>query len=50
MERKNNINKIKESFTCAKCGDNRFYVLDFHHLDPSIKEETIARMLSNSAS
>ena len=26
---------------CVKCGDTRFYLLDFHHLDPSKKEFTI---------
>ncbi len=26
---------------CAKCGDKRIYVLDFHHLDKSQKEDNI---------
>ena len=33
---------------CAKCGDTRGYVLDFHHVDPTQKENTIARMTSNN--
>ena len=46
-ERKNIVNDIKTSQKCAKCGENRSYVLDFHHKDPSIKDGTIARMTSN---
>lgn len=26
---------------CAKCGEDRFYILDFHHIDPSTKCFTI---------
>ena len=33
---------------CAKCGESRGYVLDFHHLNPEQKENTIARMTSNN--
>ena len=29
---------------CAKCGDTRTYLLDFHHKDPSQKEFTIGVM------
>lgn len=47
-ERKNIVNDIKISQKCAKCGENRAYVLDFHHKDPSIKDSTIARLTSNS--
>jgi DNA-directed RNA polymerase subunit RPC12/RpoP len=42
------IQDLKSQFKCAKCGDNRGYVLDFHHIDPSIKEEGVARMISNN--
>lgn len=31
----NFVNSLKTK--CAKCGDSRFYVLDFHHIDPSTK-------------
>ena len=47
-ERKTIVNDIKISQKCAKCGENRSYVLDFHHKDPSIKDSTIARLTSNS--
>ena len=47
QERKNLVNEIKASYNCMKCGESRIYTLDFHHKDPTIKDETIARMTSN---
>lgn len=29
---------------CAKCGDERSYVLDFHHINPEEKEFTIGKL------
>ena len=34
------LNEIK-SCGCAKCGDKRLYVLDFHHKDKALKDGTI---------
>ena len=34
---------------CKKCGETRFYVLDFHHRDPSQKEYTINRMIKSAS-
>lgn len=45
--KKNIFEQQKAQQTCVKCGESRGYVLDFHHLDPSKKEETVARMTSN---
>ena len=47
QERKNLVNEIKLDIGCAKCGEKRPYMLDFHHKDPSIKDTTIARLTSN---
>lgn len=45
---KDDINKIKQNLSCQKCGYNKIPdVLDFHHCDPSQKDNTIARMTSN---
>lgn len=48
QNKKNTVEGLKKEQSCKKCGETRSYVLDFHHLDPSIKEETIARMVSNN--
>lgn len=47
QEKKKIVNEIKIELSCQKCGESRFYCLDFHHLDPNIKDTSIARMLSN---
>ena len=39
---KQELNNYKIEHTCAKCGCDKFYVIDFHHIDPSIKDFTIA--------
>lgn len=31
---------------CAKCGENRLYVIDFHHIDPAEKSFNINRKTS----
>ena len=48
QEKKEEIQEIKSECQCAKCGDSRGYVLDFHHINPDEKENTIARMTSNN--
>jgi hypothetical protein len=32
------IEEYKDSCVCGKCGDERNYVLDFHHIDPNEKD------------
>ena len=49
QEKKNLVQEIKSSCACAKCGETRGYVLDFHHIDPNEKNETIARLTSNTS-
>lgn len=36
----NFINSLKTP--CVKCGEDRFYVIDFHHIDPSKKLFTLS--------
>lgn len=43
------INDIKKESSCAKCGEKRFYLLDFHHIDPSTKIDTVARLSAYSS-
>ena len=47
QENKDIISDMKANQGCVKCGDTRSYVLDYHHIDPTTKEGTIARMVSN---
>lgn len=37
--------EIKKQLKCAKCGENRYWVLDFHHKDPKEKEGSISKMM-----
>ena len=48
QEKKQLIQDLKTQDKCAKCGENRGYVLDYHHIDPQQKKDTIARMTSNN--
>ena len=48
QQKKQIVQDLKSQYTCAKCGDSRGYVLDFHHIDPDKKEQTVARMTSNN--
>ena len=35
------FSSYKETLSCKICGDNRFWVLEFHHLDPTQKDFNI---------
>lgn len=50
QERHQEIENIKNQLCCAKCGETRFYVLDFHHINSEEKENGIAQMLRNNTS
>lgn len=43
------LDDLKKQQKCEKCGENRFYLLDFHHIDPSTKEKNVSRFSSNSS-
>ena len=38
------VDALKAELSCAKCGDSRSYVLDFHHNDPKKKRMSISDM------
>lgn len=42
--------EYKQTLSCEKCGESRWYVLDFHHTDPSNKDKSIAQMNSEGIS
>ena len=48
QQKKDTIQQLKSSCKCAKCGESRGYVLDYHHIDPSVKEKSVSRMTSNN--
>jgi hypothetical protein len=37
------INEFKNSCSCLKCGENRNWLLDFHHTDPTKKDFQISQ-------
>ena len=39
------VNDYKKTLCCQKCDENRYYVLDFHHVDPNKKDATVSEML-----
>ena len=41
-KRTQNIEEFKKTLVCRKCGETRFYLLDFHHRDPAQKDYTIS--------
>lgn len=46
--KKETIQQWKANESCYKCGDTRGYVLDYHHINPNNKIDTVARMTSNN--
>lgn len=49
LQKHDDIETLKSHCSCIKCGQSRGYVLDFHHKDPSIKQDGIARLISDNA-
>ena len=39
------LQELKSTLYCEKCGDARWWVLDFHHNDPSEKNEDISTLV-----
>jgi hypothetical protein len=35
------MDRYKRYCGCQKCGDKRFWILDFHHIDPNTKEHAL---------
>ena len=40
---------FKSKLSCEKCGEKRHWVLDFHHMDSSIKEENLSRLIRSGS-
>lgn len=48
-QQKQALNELKKQKTCVKCGESRFYLLDFHHIEPTTKVNTVARLSAHSS-
>ena len=42
------LEDLKSQLKCEKCEESRYWLLDFHHLDPNEKEASIAYLLRSS--
>lgn len=40
----NYVDTFRKSNKCCKCGDERWYILDFHHTDPSNKLKDVGTL------
>lgn len=51
FQKARNIKIVDEAKQCGckKCGEKRSYVLDFHHRDNSLKQDTINHMLKSAS-
>lgn len=41
------LNSYKSKLICANCGESRWWLLDFHHIDPSEKEGEISKLFNS---
>lgn len=41
------FNEFKSNLKCSICGENRWWLLDFHHLDPSEKEGEVVNLVQS---
>lgn len=41
------FDELRKTLKCAICGENRFYCLDFHHIDPSEKETEVTKLIES---
>lgn len=42
------LTNIKKELVCSICGENRHWVLDFHHKNPEEKEDNISNLLAKT--
>lgn len=47
---KNYIIRLKQKFCCIKCGLKKWYLIEFHHLNPSNKYKSITDLQFNAYS
>jgi len=47
-EKREWVHSLKKGKKCSKCGEERWFCLEYHHIDPSNKKFTIAECVSGS--
>lgn len=45
IKKTNWLNSVKEKEGCKKCGENRFYCLEHHHLDSKSKIKNVSELV-----
>jgi hypothetical protein len=43
------LTEFKKTLCCSKCGEDRWWVLDFHHLDPTEKDKEVSALVWTSS-
>lgn len=38
---------LKKDLSCIKCGEDRHWVLDFHHRDSSLKDNEVSKLINS---
>lgn len=46
-KQRDNLDFLKSKLVCSKCGESRWWLLDFHHLDPTEKEGNISHLIDS---
>lgn len=41
------FNEFKAQLKCSNCGESRWWLLDFHHLDPTKKEKEVVNLVQS---
>jgi hypothetical protein len=41
-EKKEWVNQYRQDMSCTRCEEDRWWIIDFHHVDPSQKEYTVS--------
>lgn len=41
------FDELRKTLKCSKCGEDRFYCLDFHHIDPLDKEAEVTKLIES---
>ncbi|MFA5368967.1 MAG: hypothetical protein WC303_03130 [Candidatus Paceibacterota bacterium] len=40
--------EIKKDLKCSKCGEDRYWILDFHHINPNEKDIDVSSLLNTA--